>query len=164
MWEICAARDALCIAICTARKLSGITLLVPPLASQLVEISANVIMRPLSMLKRPYAALWETFMVDHHFSLAPVSLLFWECWFPQFHQIQYGTFVLITLSCEPPLYANYPPKPMWQSCQSIPSLKILKILINCYVLGLLRMKCRESLECSKVPYTNSYTVFVRAAV
>ena len=57
IWEICTARDARCVAICTARILSIITLLVPPLASQLVKISTNVKIRPLTMLQRPLATL-----------------------------------------------------------------------------------------------------------
>ena len=75
---------------------------------------------------------------------------------PQLFQKQCVTFVLIRVIYEPSLYENYHLQPMWQWCQSVSGLYLLKILISCQVLGFLRGRCRESLECRNVPYKKSY--------
>ena len=80
------------------------------------------------------------------------------------HQRQCGAFVLITFSWEPLLYANHHLKPKLQWRQSVSGLWLLKILFGSQALGFLRRRCRESLECHKVPYKRSYTVFVRVTV
>ena len=93
-------------------------------------------------------------MVKHHFCLVVVSLLSRGCWFPKLPLRQSDAFMLITFSCEPSLCANYYLKPKWQSCQPISVLQFLKILFGSQVLFILRMRCRELLDCRKVLYNS----------
>ena len=76
-------------------------------ASKLAEIYVKVNIRPLTMLVDFWWFFNKSFMVGYHLCPVLVSLLSRECWFPQLPQRQCGAFVLITLSFECLLYANY---------------------------------------------------------
>ena len=69
------------------------------------KIYVNVNISPPTILKGHLTTLRGTYVVHHHFCLVPVSLFSWECWFALVPQRQCGTFVLITFSYEPSLYA-----------------------------------------------------------
>ena len=100
--------------IYTVRHLCRITLLVKRVTSQLAEVYVNVNIRHLTIFKRHIVTLWQSLVVDYHFSPVPVSFLSRECWFPQLSERQCSAFVLITFSCGPLLYANCHLKPKRQ--------------------------------------------------
>ena len=72
---------------------------------QLVEIYVKVNIRPLMIFRQLLATLWQNLWSDITCPFL-VSLLSRECWLHQLPHMPCGTFVLITFSCEPLLYAN----------------------------------------------------------
>ena len=141
------------------RQLYGITLLTPPICLTIVWNLCLCQYEALTLFKRHLVVLWQPSRLScpsqPSFSGMLISLI---------TQRQCGTFVLITFSCDPSLYAIYHPKPDWQSCQHYPAGNCWNKLSGSLVFGFLIGRCRELLGCRMVPFTTSYAVFVRAAV
>ena len=74
---------------------------------QLVEIYVKVNIRPLMIFRKLLATLWQSFMVGHHLSIPGQPPFSGVLGLHQLPHMPCGTFVLITFSCEPLLYANY---------------------------------------------------------
>ena len=89
----------------TARQWYGITQLVPAFPSQLMEILVIVNIRPLAMLKKPLATLWQTLWSNITEALSRSAFL--GVLISAIAPGQCGAFVLITFSCELLLYAYY---------------------------------------------------------
>ena len=89
-------------------------------ASQLMEIYANFNRHLLTIHKGPLGSSnkvsWSTITLA-----SPGQFFSRECWFLT-SPIKSFAFVLIVISFELPLYANYHPKPKQKSCQPISGL------------------------------------------
>ena len=77
--------------IYTVHHLCRITLLVERVTSQLAEVFVNVNIRHLTIFKRHIVTLWQSLVVDYHFSTVLVSFISRECWFPQLSNCPKGS-------------------------------------------------------------------------
>ena len=132
-----------------------------------MEIYVDVSMRPLTIFKDccrplPYdKTLWSAITCVQSWS----ALFLGSADFTNCPQRQCGAFVLITLSCEPLLYANYC---LWSYCgdhaNHYLACNYRKWLFSSLVLRFPRGRCRELLGCHRMPLKTSYAVIAGAAV